>query len=287
MHFFQADVPWQEQADFFLSTVKDKGFHFFVLDLEVKSEDGKSTFLADAEKWLKYVDDKVEQKVLLQTLGSYMTSFGTDGNWMKEWPLLIMQYPLEPDRNGSPVLPTGITDWKIWNYSDGRGMGAEYGVGGNDVYLEVFNGTPKDMWDWLVPTFTIYNRPSGPLVHPNQSLQVTELNNMVFSPDGTYLAAADKGMVYLFDPASGEEISTLYLGGRKILSLSFTLDSRLAIGTEDGTILLWKLGLLNVDTNPEPYRASACLVVKRDFTDPEWQQFFGDTPKVATCPDLP
>jgi WD40 repeat protein len=288
MHFFRPDEPWQEQADLFLSTVKDKGFHFYTLDLEVSPKDGSTTFLSDAEQWLKYVDERVEQKILLQTGGFFITSFGPSGDWMKEWPLLIMDHPPDPDPNGNPFLPQGVDDWKIWHYSDGPEMGAQYGVGRNSVFLEVYNGSPLDMWEWLeLPAFSIYNPNSDELIHPSQPIQVTGLNGIAFSPEGDYVAAAGEGMVSLLDAGSGEEITTLSLIGRTTLSVSFTPDGRLlAIGTEGGTIILWDLSLLQPSTELGPTLEIACLHVQRNFTDSEWQQFFGDLPKDSTCPNL-
>jgi WD40 repeat protein len=285
MHFFQPDEPWQEQADLFLSAVKDKGFHFYALGLEVGPDYGSTTFLSDAQQWLKYVDERVEQKILLQTGSFFITSFGPSGDWMKEWPLLIMDHPPDPDPNGNPFLPQGVNDWKIWQYSVGQEMGAQYGVGRNSVLLEVYNGSPLDMWEWLeLPAFSIYNPNSDELIHPSQAIRVTGLNGIAFSPDGAYVAAAGEGLVSLLDAGLGEEITSLSLMGRTTLSVSFTSDGRmLAIGTEGGTVLLWDLSLFDRDIEAEPTFWIACSLVNRDFTDSELQQFFGDPSKRNTC----
>ena len=287
-HFFRLDVPWQEQADLFLSTVQDKGFQFYALDLEVKSDDGTLTFLSDAEQWMKYVEEKVDQKVILQTGGYYMNSFGSAGDWMKNWSLLIMQYPFEPDRNGSPVLPTGVENWKIWNYSEGRGQGSEYGVGGNDVYLDVYNGTPKEMWEWLAPpAFSVYDRISGKLIHPNLINQAGGLNDIAFSPDGSFVAAAGNTSVSLLNAETGEEISTLQPGRMKILSLGFVHDTKLAIGMDDGTVFLWNLDLLRSNAKADQTIGLACSRLTRNLTTVEWGQYIGDAPYQKACPDLP
>jgi WD40 repeat protein len=198
-----------------------------------------------------------------------------------------VQYPLESDRNGSPDLPKGFVDWKIWNYSE-KGSGAEYGVGAvgaNEIFLEVYNGTPLEMGEWLgMNAFTIYDRLSGKSIHPKQVIEVTSPNSIAFSPDGSYLATAGEGTVSLLDAGSGEEISSLFIGGRTVLSLNFMPDVRtLIIGTDNGTILLWDLGLLEAGTDTEPAIALACSQVKRDFTDTELQQYFGDLSRRTTC----
>jgi len=289
-HFFRENQAWQEQADLFLSTVKDKGFHFYVLVLDVDPGDGNTQFLADAEQWLKYVDENVDGRVLLYAGSNYLSKFGPAGDWMKEWPLFVAQYPREPNRNGTPYLPEGFVDWKIWQYTD-KGDNAEYGVGsagGNSVDLDVYNGTPLEMSVWLgFSTFSIYDKSSNQLAHPKQAIQVTSPNGIAFSPDGPYLAAADEGTVSLLDASSGEEISTLSVGGRTPISLSFKPDaSMLAIGTQDGTVLIWDLSLLNKDTEAEPTLEIACSQVHANFTDTEWQQVFGDIPKGSVCSNL-
>jgi WD40 repeat protein len=112
------------------------------------------------------------------------------------------------------------------------------------------------------------------------------LNGIAFSPDGAYVAAAGEGMVSLLDAGSGEEITSLSLGGRTALSLSFTPDgSRLAIGMQEGRALIWNLSLLGKEAKAEETIKIACSQVGGDFSDSEWQQFFGDLPQDNTCPD--
>jgi WD40 repeat protein len=287
-HVFRDNQPWKEQADLFLSTVKDKGFHFYVLDLEVNPGDESTQFLADAEQWLKYVDGQVEGRVLLEIRSSYPADFGHAGDWMKNWPLLIMHYPPGPDPDASPLLPEGFQEWRIWNYS-ATGSGADYGVGAKEIFLEVYNGTPQEMGEWLgMNAFTIYDQLSGEAIHPKQAIQVTSPNGIAFSPDGTYLATTGDGVVSLLDSASGEEITTLSVGRGALISLSFTPDGKkLAIGTQDGAVLLWDLSLLDKDTKAEQTLELACSLAQRNLTRSEWGQYFGTEPYRRTCPNLP
>jgi len=290
-HFFRENQAWQEQADLFLSTVKDKGFHFYVLVLDVDPGADKTQFLADAEQWLKYVDENVEGRVLLYAGSNYLSKFGPAADWMKEWPLWIAQYPFKPNRNGTPDLPEGFVDWKIWQYTE-KGGNAEYGVGstkGNHVDLNVYNGTPSEMGAWLgFSTFSIYDKSSNKLTHPKQAIRVTSPNGIAFSPDGIYLATADEGTVSLLDAASGEEISTLSIGGRNILSLNFMPDaSALAVGTDDGAVLLWDLSLLQSGTDAEPTLKLACSRVNPDFPDSDLLPYLGEVTKRDMCEDLP
>src|SRR4030095_14082115 len=143
-HSFQENQPWQEQADLFLSTVKDKGFHFYVLYLESPVKGGGTQFLADARQWLQYVDAQVNGRVLLGTTSAFLSEFGSSVKWMQEWPLLVAQYPSETNRSDNPALPQAFTEWRIWNYTD-NGNNVEFGTAAAGVILDVYNGTPQDM----------------------------------------------------------------------------------------------------------------------------------------------
>lgn len=288
LHFYREEVPWQEQAELFLSTVKDKGFHFYVLDIETQPTNPKD-LAKDLELWLKYVEERTNQKVLIGTGYYYITDYliAYDGDWLKKWPLLIMQYSSTPDRNGTPYLPGGFTDWKIWQYTD-NGAGAAYGIASDSAVLEVYNGTPKEMWEWLaVPTFSLYEKGSGELIHPNLTSLNSAPNDITFSPDNSFVAVAGNNAVLILNSETGEEISTLRLGGGRILSLSFISDSELSVGMDDGTIILWDLDLLRSNAKAEQTLELACSLLDRNITSEEWTQYVGDTDYQKTCANLP
>jgi WD40 repeat protein len=66
---------------------------------------------------------------------------------------------------------------------------------------------------------------------------------LVFSPDGTVLAAAARdgtGTALLWDVASGERLATLQTGTRFIAALAFSPDgTQLVGGLDDGGVALW------------------------------------------------
>jgi len=289
-HLYQPDVPWKEQADLFLSTVENKGFHFFTLDVDTNPGEDNINFSSDIQQWLEYVEKQVGQKILLQTTAAfYNTLLAPSGDWVKDWPLLIIAYPNEPDRSGSPILPKGIEDWKIWQYSE-DGNGAEYGVGnGRSVTMDVYNGRVTDMWKWLeLPTFTIYDRISGEVLNPTVVGQVKDLHGIDFSPDSTYVATGGEHRVSLWNSQLGNEITTLPVIGTKVTSVRFSPDGwNLAVGTESGTVLLWDLSLLDKDTSLQLYIDLACSRATRNFTPTEWDQYFAGEAYHVTCPNLP
>jgi WD40 repeat protein len=208
---------------------------------------------------------------------------------MKEWPLIIAWYPTERNRNATPLLPEGFTDWTFWNYTD-KGDPAEFGTGSGPVVLYVYNGTPAEMGQWLgINAFSILNRATNEVIPPKQAVQVTSPNGIAFSLDGSYLAVAEVGDVKLLNSESGEEITTLSVNGRSALSLSFLPDGNaLVIGTDDGTVLLWDLSFLKSAEKKESMIDIACSRVQQNFTEAEWAQYVGiDVPYEVTCSQAP
>jgi WD40 repeat protein len=154
------------------------------------------------------------------------------------------------------------------------------------------------MAQWLgISSFSILDRASGALVYPKQAIQVSAPNGMAFSPDGTYLAVAGPGSVTLLNTASNEtsttisaeEVSTLTVSGRSVISLAFLPDgSTLVIGTDDGAILLWDLSLLSASADRQSMIDVACSQIRQNFTEAEWIQYVSsNSERQATCPNAP
>ena len=63
-HYYSSSVPWKTQADFFLNVVKDKDFHFYVVDYESGYNvlDGRT--IAEASEFVKYVKTQTGKKCL-------------------------------------------------------------------------------------------------------------------------------------------------------------------------------------------------------------------------------
>jgi GH25 family lysozyme M1 (1,4-beta-N-acetylmuramidase) len=175
-HYYRSDKAssdplfWQEQADFFLEVVKDLNFDIFVLDFERKYNTPSMRFGAGAKQWIDYVGEQTGKKVLLYSNPSsyqeYLLPYGQ--HWMNDYPFWCAQYPFygwndkltnvfSIHGGWNPRLPAGHQEWKFWQFSaDGNQRGPENGIprmpwhGGNPaVDLDVFNGTLKELLDWL------------------------------------------------------------------------------------------------------------------------------------------
>jgi WD40 repeat protein len=108
------------------------------------------------------------------------------------------------------------------------------------------------------------------------------VNSVVFSPDGQTLAsAADDGLTILWDVAKRQPLIEFPDDqGNEVWRLAFSPDGHTLASSNDHGVIMLR------DVNVESWRSQACRKANRNLTRKEWQQFFGDQPYRATCPDL-
>ena len=160
-HYFSSWINWKVQADFFLSVVKDKGFHFYAFDYETIFNVLDNRTIAEAVEFIKYVKAQTGKKCLFYTSPSvyneFIKPYGYE-SWMKSQELWIAQYPYVANLNldRGPSMPAGLTEWKIFQFGGadcngtyGRTAGAEYGAArtGIDTNIASF-ATVAELWAW-------------------------------------------------------------------------------------------------------------------------------------------
>ena len=101
----------------------------------------------------------------------------------------------------------------------------------------------------------------------------------VFSVDGeTVVSGGSDGSVSLWDVSSGEPLGTVRAAAGTRATATWLPDSRtVLIATYDGQVFTW-------DTDPESWVDAACGIARRDLTDDEWAEAFGDRPYADPCP---
>jgi len=176
-HYYSTSVPWLDQAKFFLDTA-GLDYKWLCWDYEISYNNLNARTANDCMKALAWLKEYFPGKVVLYTspyiYNTYLTPFV--GNQPKAWPLWIAQYWYFWSPNKNPGLPTGVTDWALWQYTD-KGNGTEFGLARSTAAdLDVFNGTPLEMDDWI----GIVPRPPQPPIPKTIEERVEDLEAAVF-----------------------------------------------------------------------------------------------------------
>lgn len=141
------DVSASNQVNNFLNCGVDfseKGVLPPVLDLEWQQSpalnnyimQNKSTCIQKAKDWLTKVEAATGRIPIIYTANSFWRDYFAASADFSRYPLWLASY----NRN-SPVIPTGWTDYKIWQFTEG---GTIEGLVGN-VDKNVFNGSMNDL----------------------------------------------------------------------------------------------------------------------------------------------
>lgn len=148
-HYLSSAAGWKMQADWFLSIVQDRGFHFYVCDFEGAFNQLSIAFAAEAIEWMRYVKAKTGKQVLIYSNISTYTEYLAKDSRTKEFPLWIAwpPKPIPDPQTSNPLLPVSRSDWVFWQYSFGEHntFGPANGVGRIGCDVDVFNGSFKEL----------------------------------------------------------------------------------------------------------------------------------------------
>lgn len=161
-HYYSSGVNWKLQADMFLNIVSEKNFHFYVLDYEKAFNNLTARTTAEVAEFVKYIKDKSNKICMIyfnqDVYNTAIKAFGYD-NWANQQDVWIAQYPwtlTETISQNKPYMPSGLKNWKIWQYGGGdiaytagRYAGANYGGGLQGIDLNTYNGSIAEMRSWL------------------------------------------------------------------------------------------------------------------------------------------
>ncbi len=149
--YFSTHSTWQAQANFFLELVGDKDYHFYVADFEDAYNVLSDQAMQDCFRWMEHVKLMSGLPVLIYTNPSLYNQYAW--KYCAGWPLWIAQYYTNnPSPDKDPAMPSKRKSWDIWQWASEInyvGHGKEYGVGGNSVDLNVYNGIVEEMRAWL------------------------------------------------------------------------------------------------------------------------------------------
>ena len=110
------------------------------------------------------------------------------------------------------------------------------------------------------------------------------VDNIAFSPDSQYIAFSNEGhqtddLVWIWDVQNRREIARWWQSGF-VSQLTFSPNGQQLLSVSGGrTIHVW-------EWQPRRLVAEACRRLTRNFTQQEWQRYFGNEPYSSTCPNF-
>jgi len=159
-HYQRSGMSWQAQADFFLKVAARYDFHMLILDVEPFNNTLNDSFFADAYRIINFWTEKQPSKrVMLYTNKDIFQNwmypaikrlYGASGvKWLcEDVPFWYAQYWNEWSVDKDPSMPAQRATWDLWQIT-ARADPKEWGAGSLSLDLNVFNGTPEEMADWV------------------------------------------------------------------------------------------------------------------------------------------
>jgi len=172
-HYYSSGVPWQQQADLFLSIIMGRNFKYLAVDYE----EGYNNLNDRTAHECRLIIDYLREKRPSAKIGLYCGAFTyrdlllpyEDFSDVDFW---IARYPNTVDPQvDDPDMEDAREDWDFWQYSK-EGDGKSHGVGSTFVDLNVFNGTVEELKEYL-KNEVIVPLPDPPVV-PDPPANCTE-----------------------------------------------------------------------------------------------------------------
>lgn len=140
-HFFRPKVSVRLQVENFVEQVELKAGDLPpVLDVELTDGASKMEIIEGVREWLLLIEAQYKiRPILYSNYNFYIEYLAKE---FPEYPVWIARYSRR-----KPYLPKG-KNWQFWQYGN---KGQLDGIEG-DVDLNVFNGTPKELEQWGIPS---------------------------------------------------------------------------------------------------------------------------------------
>lgn len=138
-HFFRPGQDAGAQADNFLKVVQGQDSRVVLpaLDVEVNDSKDAGNIIAGVQAWMDAVAESLNCRPILYTSASFWNlNVGGSGQF-SAYPLWVAHYTF----NSKPNIPTGFSDYAIWQFTED---GAIDGIAGN-VDFDRYNGSLDDL----------------------------------------------------------------------------------------------------------------------------------------------
>lgn len=210
---------------------------------------------------------------------------------LQAWDALNGELP--PDADGFPqgsalastaeVLAVGSPDQIIMLGENGNGAAPAIEFSGEKALLVLSPDGSLLASSSSTGQVTIFEYRNGQLAQLS-SFQKGQAASLAFDPDGSLLAVGTSRNVYLMDVASGKEVARIpHLS--TVNGVSFSADGGyLATGSSQG-IQFWDMDNMRLVPSDELI-TTACSYLYEDFTEAQWQAFFGEEQQQPLCENL-
>lgn len=148
--YFLPQFNAKEQADYFISLIKDKPLYLPpVIDVEASGNQFPSVIKDKVKTFVYRVKEVLAQYCTIYTRASFWNPNVSDSELWEELDLWIARYSTVLDHPwGSSTVykPRDWSTWQFWQWSaDGNGRGAEFGAQSASIDIDRFNGTLEDL----------------------------------------------------------------------------------------------------------------------------------------------
>jgi hypothetical protein len=159
-HYMLSSQPWHDQLQTFLTAIQGADLHFIALDFEAINNTFGRDFARAALSWLDAARAAIAKPVLLYTnpdnwkVGLQPFLNADERDRVAAYELWVAQWPNFPNEavarsSGAPFLADGMRHWTFWQFSGDAAThpkrAAEFGVGGEFIDLDIYNGTRAEM----------------------------------------------------------------------------------------------------------------------------------------------
>jgi GH25 family lysozyme M1 (1,4-beta-N-acetylmuramidase) len=168
--FFVFSESAETQAHTIINLVKEAGGNAelpYVIDIEKYASPvgnngvdatPQAERISKVKTWLGIVEKATGRKPMIYT-SYYEWQMTLNSKDFGEYPLWVAA----DTSAANPLLPLGWSNWKFWQYSDGTGLGKQYGASSNGIDIDRFNGTDTDLLKYTQSAYDM------PLTQPEQN----------------------------------------------------------------------------------------------------------------------
>jgi len=169
--FWRANQDPTLQAQYFCDLIKYKKWNLpLVADVEASNGIKPDLLRRRLKMFLDQVETLSDIRPIIYTRASFWNIAVGNPSWAKNYLLWCARYRyldenLEPRISGpwadGRFKPSSWNNWLLWQYSaDHNGLGRMYGVDGDDIDLNYFNGTEEDLYKFAKVT----EEPQPPII---------------------------------------------------------------------------------------------------------------------------